>query len=110
MSGSRLTPVRSLNTHTLGMTVKTHFSFEIYYTADSRVSDSERENLMRNLGPALQAQLAGKDSAASAVVSDSHKGPANKLVELVTSLQDDELEPLLHQFCDQHGLAWNALE
>jgi len=44
------------------------------------------------------------------VVSDSHKGSDNKIVKLVTTLQDPQIAAALKAFSDQHGVTVTALE
>jgi hypothetical protein len=46
---------------------------------------------MASLGPSLQKVFAATDPSATVAVSDSHKGSGNKIVELVTTLQDAEI-------------------
>ena len=92
------------------MSQKTNFSFEIHYPADTPVPEAERTQLMATLGPTLQALFAAQDSAATVTVSDSHKGGDNKLVELVTSLQDLQIAAILKAFSEQHGLSVQAFE
>ena len=92
------------------MAVKTNFSFELYYPAQSASTAAQRHEVMRALGPSLQALLALQDSAATVTVSDSHKGDDNKIVELVTSLQDAPIAEILKGFCDARGLSMTLVE
>jgi hypothetical protein len=91
------------------MTTKTNFSFEIYYAESSSVPP-DGDEVMKTLGPSLQGLLAAKDSAATAVVSDSHKGSNNRIVEITTTLQDAQLAEVLQSFAGTHGLTVTALE
>ena len=90
--------------------MKTNFSFEIQYAADSQSSQAQRDEVMDSLGPSLQALLAAQDPAASVMVSDSHKGHGNKLVELTTTLGDTEIAQILQGFSARHGVIVSALE
>jgi hypothetical protein len=92
------------------MTMKTNFSFEVQYLAQSDRAQAEREALMGDLGPRLEKLLATGDSAASVQVSDSHKGGNHKIVELTTTLQDAQIEALLKAFAAQYGVRVDALE
>ena len=92
------------------MVSKTHFSFEFQYTASSAVTQAERDQVMASLGPALQALFTTSDAAATVEVSDSQKGSGNKIVELVTALDDTRIGEILKRFCDQHGTVFSALE
>lgn len=65
---------------------------------------------MTSLGPSLQKVFAATDPSATVAVSDSHKGSGNKLIELVTTLQDAEIADILKAFSGQHGLTVSALE
>ncbi len=65
---------------------------------------------MRDLQTLLQAQFVALDPAATVQVSDSHKGGSNKIVELVTTLQDDQIAGALKVFCDAHGVHITAVE
>lgn len=91
------------------MTTKTNFSFEIYY-AESSKAPPAGDDVMKTLGPSLQGLLAAKDSTAKVVVSDTHKGNGNKIVEITTTLQDAPLAEVLKAFADTHGLTVSALE
>lgn len=92
------------------MNTTTNFSFELYYTATSTADAGQRETVMRKLGPSLQALLAARDSTAKVSVSDSHKGPDNKIVELSTTLQDAGVVEILKSFCDASGLTLDVVE
>jgi hypothetical protein len=92
------------------MNPKTNFSFEVQYTDESGAGSKEREGVMAALGPSLQKLLAVSDPSATVAVSDSHKGDGNKLVELVTTLQDAEVAGVLQAFSRQHGVSVSALE
>ncbi len=88
---------------------KTNFSFEIFYAQASKGKHAG-DGVMPNLGPELQGLLAAKDSAARVIVSDSHKGSNNRIVEITTTLQDAELAEVLKAFSESHGLTVSALE
>jgi hypothetical protein len=92
------------------MTMKTNFSFEIQYLAQSDSAQAERDAVMGDLGPRLQKLLAAGDPAASVQVSDSHKGSNHKIVELTTTLQDAQIEAILKAFSAQYGVRVDALE
>jgi len=92
------------------MSLKTNFSFEVQYTEESGAGKKEREGVMAALGPSLQKLLAASDPSATVTVSDSQKGDSNKLVELVTTLQDAEVTGMLQAFSRQHGVSVSALE
>ena len=92
------------------MVDKTHFSFEFQYTDASQATQAERDKVMASLGPTLQALFATGDAAATVEVSDSHKGSSNKIVELLTTLEDTQIGEILKRFCEQHAIAFSALE
>ena len=92
------------------MSQKTNFSFEVQYAEASSAGKDERDGVMALLGPTLQTLFAAKDPAATVAVSDSHKGGGNKLIELVTTLQDGEIAAILQAFSGQHGVTVSALE
>lgn len=88
----------------------THFLFDVHYPAHSDSIQSQRSEVMDSLEVILTGLLAAKDSAASVVVSDSHKGNGNKIVELTTTLQDAQIAEILESFSGQHGVTVSALE
>ena len=92
------------------MNQKTNYSFEVHYPAQSNSTEAQRDAVMSTLGPALQQLLAVHDSAATVVVSDSHKGGGNKIAELTTTLQDTQIAEVLQAFCSRHGVNATALE
>lgn len=92
------------------MSQKTNFTFDVHYPAHAGSTEAQRNELMGALDLSLQQLLATKDSGASVAVSDSHKGPDNKIVELTTSLQDAQLAELLEAFSMRHGVVVSALE
>lgn len=92
------------------MQAKTNFSFEVQFTADSDSTLPQRNALMDSLDATLQQLLAEQDSEAQVVVSDSHKGSGNKIVELTTTLQDAQIAQILKSFSAQHGVVVSALE
>ncbi len=92
------------------MHTKTNFSFELYYAQSSASTQAQRDRTMRDLEPLLSALCTASDSTASLTVSDSHKGSFNKIIELVTTLQDAQIAEILKGFCDAHGTTVTALE
>ncbi|WP_029527328.1 hypothetical protein [Polaromonas glacialis] len=92
------------------MAQKTNFSFEVQYPADSSRSEAQRDQLMDSLQATLQQLLAAQDREAEVLVSDSHKGSGNKLVELTTTLEDAPLAGILKAFSGQHGVSVTAFE
>lgn len=92
------------------MPMKTHFAFDVQYLADSDRTQSQRDAVMGSLESTLKALLAAQDSAATVAVSDSHKGPGNKLVELTTTLEDTRIAVILKAFSAQHGVSVTAFE
>ncbi len=89
------------------MKPKTNFSFDVQYTAGSGAAP---DSVMDSLGPSLQKVFTATDPSATVAVSDSHKGSGNKIVELVTTLQDAEISDILKAFSDKHGVTVSALE
>ena len=65
---------------------------------------------MQGLQALMQAQFGALDPAATVQVSDSHKGATHKIMEMVTTLQDDQIANALKVFCDAHGVVITALE
>ena len=92
------------------MSTKTNFSFELFYPDRSAITTEQRNEVMRKLELSLTNAFKTQDSAAIVTVSDSHKGSYNKLIELVTTLADAQVEEALKQFCQQAGLTMAALE
>ncbi len=96
--------------HTDAMNTKTNFSFELYYAASSTSTQNQRNQVMHTLEPDLNALFTASDSRATVTVSDSRKGSNNKIIELVTTLQDAQIAETLKGFCDVHGVTVTALE
>ena len=92
------------------MDIKTNFSFELYYTDQSASSESQRGGVMRDLGPSLQNLLTVTDSAAKVTVSDSQKGDANKLIEVITKQPEADMYAVIKKFCDANGVTIAVLE
>jgi hypothetical protein len=69
-----------------------------------------RDDVMKRLQALLQAQFEPLDASATVQVSESHRGANNKLVELVTTLQDEQIASALTCFCEAHGVTITALE
>jgi hypothetical protein len=98
--------------------MKTNFSFDVQYTAATEAgahpsaggSPAQRDDVMQKLQALLKAEFEPLDAAATVQVSDSHRGANNKLVELVTTLQDDQIATVLKRFSDGHGVTITALE
>lgn len=90
--------------------MKTNFSYDVQYPAQSDTTQAQRDAVMDSLGPTLQALLAVQDKAATVVVSDSHRGNGNKLVELTTTLGDTQVAEILQAFSAQHGVLVAPLE
>jgi hypothetical protein len=107
------------------ISMKTRYSFEFQYNAglanstgsagsassvNSYKAQAQRDVVMRTLGPVLQQRLAANDANVRVLVSDSHKGANHKLVELVTTLEDAQIAPILKAFAEQYGVEVNAFE
>ncbi len=86
------------------MAMKTHFSFELYFSAQSTSTPAQRDAVMHTLEPTLRSLLASQDSAATVTVSESHKGEDNKIVEFITTLSDAQIAAILQDFSRQHDL------
>ena len=92
------------------MNQKANYSFDVQYPANSNSTEVQRNEVMSTLGPALQQLLAVNDGAATVVVSDSHKGSSNKIVELTTTLLDAQIAEILQAFSVRLGVTVTALE
>ena len=92
------------------MSQKTNFSFDVQYPADSSSSKAQRDQLMDSLQASFEQLLAAQDPEAEVLVSDSHRGSGNKLVELTTTLEDAQLAVILKAFSEQHGVSVTAFE
>lgn len=92
------------------MTTKTNFSFELFYAERTAITTEQRNEVMRKLEPSLNTAFKANDDAAVVAVSDSQKGSYNKIVELMTTQTDAQIEETLKQFCQQTGLTVTALE
>ena len=90
--------------------MKTNFSYDVQYPAQSDTTQAQRDAVMDALGPTLQALFAVQDKTATVVVSDSHRGNGNKLVELTTTLGDTQVAEILQAFSAQHGVLVAPLE
>ena len=95
---------------TLAMNTKTNFSFELFYAERTAITTEQRNEVMRKLEPSLNTAFKANDDAAVVTVSDSQKGSYNKIIELVTTQTDAQIEETLKQFCQQTGLTVAALE
>ena len=95
---------------TVLMTTKTNFSFELFYTDRAAVTTEQRAEVMRELEPSLNTAFKTKDDTAVVTVYDSHKGAYNKIVELVTTQTDEQINQTLKEFCNHTGLTATALE
>ena len=92
------------------MSLKTNFSFEVKYPEHSNSTQPQRNELMDSLDAKLQQLMAAQDSEARVVVSDSHKGSGNKIVELTTTMQDAQIAEILKSFSALHGVMVSAVE
>ena len=92
------------------MAPKTNFSFDVKYLADSSSSKVQRDEVMGSLQALFAQLLAAQDPEADVLVSDSHRGSSNKLVELTTTLGDAQLAVILKAFSEQHGVSVTAFE
>ena len=92
------------------MAQKTNFSFDVQYPADSSSSKAQRDEVMGSLHASFEQLLAAQDPEAEVLVSDSHRGSDNKLVELTTTLEDAQLAVILKAFSEQHGVSVTAFE
>ncbi|MEO8023369.1 hypothetical protein [Polaromonas sp.] len=92
------------------MNLKTNFSFELQYPADAAIPYAQRDEVIRSVGPALQALFAGQDSTAVVTANDSQKGSHHKILEMVTTLDDAQIAAILKDFSEKHGLSIQALE
>jgi hypothetical protein len=94
----------------MNMSMKTNFSFELFYTDRTAITTEQRNEVMRKLEPSLNNAFQVNDSAAVVTVSDSHKGSYNKIAELVSTQSDAQIAETLKQFCQQTGLTVSMLE
>jgi hypothetical protein len=99
--------------------MKTNFSFEVQYIASpgsgagqpqASGKPGRHDDVMPRLQALLMAQFKPLDAAATVQVSENHRGANNKIVELVTTLQDEQIAGVLKTFCDAYGVKIAALE
>lgn len=99
--------------------MKTNFSFEVQYLAVSATDSGQnatsatpeqREDVMQRLQALLQTLIEPLEATATVQVTDSHRGANSKIVELVTTLDDDQIASALKRFCDLYGVSISALE
>lgn len=90
--------------------MKTNFSFDVQYPVHAGGTQAQRDAVMKSLDSLLQEPLSVHDADARVVVSDSHKGSDNKLVELTSTLSDAQIAEVLKVFSAQHGVVVTALE
>jgi hypothetical protein len=99
--------------------MKTNFSFEVQYAAPpptgagqpaAGATPAQREDVMQRLQVLLKGQFEPLDAAATVQVSESHRGANNKIVELVTTLQDEQIASAMKRFCETHGVTVTAIE
>lgn len=88
----------------------THFSYDVQFPAHSETPQAEREDIMASLSPSLEGLLSINDPAATVTDTESHKGEGHRIVELTTTLNDEQVGFAMKAFSRQHGLAVNALE
>ena len=88
---------------------KTNFSFELQYTT-LPMTQGKPDVVMLALESSLKSLLASIDDRASVTVSNSHKGNANKLLEIVATASDVQIKEVLRRFCEQNGVTVNAME
>lgn len=87
---------------------KTNFAFELQYVAPAAGDSNAEADLA--LESALKALLAAHDPAVSVSLGKSHKGNANRILELVSSASDEQIQKALQTICEQHGVTVSALE
>jgi len=88
---------------------KTNFSFELQYVAPA-LSQGKSDEVMLALESSLLEFLRPIDDRASVTVSNSHKGNANKLLEITCTASDVQIADILTRFCEQQGVKVNAME
>ena len=90
--------------------MSTHFSYDVQFPAHSELPPAERDEILASLSPSLQGLLSINDPDASVTDSESHKGEGHRIVELTTTLDDEQVGSAMKAFSKQYGLAVNALE
>ena len=88
----------------------THFSYDVQFPAHSETPQAERADIRASLSPSLEGLLSINDPAATVTDTESHKGEGHRIVELTTTLNDEQVGSAMKAFSRQHGLAVNALE
>lgn len=88
----------------------TQFSYDVQFPAHSETPQAERDEVMASLSPSLEGLLSINDPDAKVIDTESHKGEGHRIVELTTSLDDEQVGSAMKAFSKQYGLAVNALE
>lgn len=89
---------------------KTNFSYELQYAALSVNLQGKPDEVMSRLESALKSLMNSIDPDAVVEVQNSHKGNANKILEVVSAASDQQVEDVLRAFCAQNGVTITALE
>ena len=92
------------------MALKTNFSFEVRYPAESARSQAEQAEVMDALEGSLRGLLAVQDPQVGVMVSDSQGSGTMKRIELTTLLGDEQLADVLKAFAERHGVSFSVLE
>ena len=88
----------------------TQFSYDVQFPAHSELPQAERDEIMATLSSSLEGLLSLNDPTAAVTDTESHKGEGHRIVELTTTLDDEQVGTAMKAFSKQHGLAVNALE
>ena len=88
----------------------TNFSYDVKFSEQNDTPVEDRKEVMDSLSDSLQGLLAVNDPDATVTDSDSPKGEDHKVIELTTTLDDEQVGAALKVFSKQHGLSISALE
>lgn len=86
------------------------FSYDVQFPAHSDTPRAERDETMASLSTSLEGLLSINDPDAKVIDTDSHKGEGHRIVELTTTLDNEQIGAAMKAFSKQYGLAINPLE
>lgn len=88
----------------------TNFSYNVQLSEHNETPAAEREDVLNSVGDSLQGLLSINDADATVTTSASQKGDGHKIIELTTSLDDEQVGAALKVLSKQNGLSISALE
>lgn len=86
------------------------YLYDVQFPSNTEVPQAEQDEVMASLSSSLEGLLSLNDDKATVTDTESHKGEGHRLLDVSTTLDDEQMATAIKALAKQTGLAVNPQE